>query len=131
MGQMLSFFLNGAFAMQLCAYPSTLNIEALIRTRRVDHYYMNYASTDRRFFVYLGQLGMVSLELCDVPKLTDSDAYLLTVCFVVALELTHMCLSTHTAYVMLADGFANPAILLTSPVSGAALPAVNGAGTYY
>ncbi|KAJ2924094.1 hypothetical protein H1R20_g4079, partial [Candolleomyces eurysporus] len=83
MGSLISFFLNGAFAMQIY------------------HYYMNYASTDRRFFVFL-------------------------VVVVVIVEILHMFFSTHTTYSILAVGFTDPRVFINTPWSGAALPALNG-----
>lgn len=47
---------------------------------------------------------------------------------VALLEILHLCLSTHTTYTVLAVGFADPTALINSPMSGAALPAVNGLG---
>ncbi|RXW25087.1 hypothetical protein EST38_g758 [Candolleomyces aberdarensis] len=78
-----SVVLLGAFAMQ------------------VYHYYMNYAHSDRPFFVVL-------------------------VCVVVAIEIAHMCMATHLTYYVLALGYTNPRVFEQTPWSGAALPAVNG-----
>ncbi|KAF6758019.1 hypothetical protein DFP72DRAFT_889666 [Ephemerocybe angulata] len=87
MGSLLSYFLNGAFAMQIY------------------HYYMNYAATDRRFFVYL-------------------------VAVVVVIELLHMAFSSHTTYSFLAAGYGDPTVFVNAPFSGAALPALNAAGGF-
>ncbi|KAJ3545260.1 hypothetical protein NMY22_g2511 [Coprinellus aureogranulatus] len=60
-----------------------------------------FCHADLRFFVYL-------------------------VCVVVVEEILHMVFSTHTTYAILAEGFADPTVLVNSPFSGAALPALNG-----
>ena len=48
---------------------------------------------------------------------------------VIVVEILHTFFSTHTAHTVLAEGFGDPSVLLTSPFSGAALPAPNGTGT--
>lgn len=87
MGTLLSYFLDGVFSVQ------------------VYHYYMNYASTDRRFFVYL-----VALAVC--------------------IEICHLSISTHTTYTALAVNFADPAALAVLPPSVAGVPFLNGAAAF-
>lgn len=87
MGSLLSFFLHGIYAMQLY------------------HYYMTYASTDRRCFVYL--IGVVTV-----------------------IELLHMSFSTHSTYSILAVGFGNPASIVDSPISASAIATLNGAAGF-
>ncbi|TEB26252.1 hypothetical protein FA13DRAFT_1575554, partial [Coprinellus micaceus] len=48
------------------------------------------------------------------------------VSIVVLIEILHMFFSTHTTHTILAEGFGDPSVLLTSPFSGAAMPALNG-----
>lgn len=74
------------------------------------------------FDVWVSPLFLLGLEY----PAEESD----TVSVVVGIEILHMFFSTHTLYYMLVEGFGNPSVLSASPFSGAAMPALNGAGTY-
>lgn len=100
----------------------------------IDHYYMNHAGNDRKFFVYLGQFTsfpsrldfLLHWSLHLASSLSTPRTF--AVYTVVILELLHVVFLSHTTYSRFASGFGNVAGLSRSEWSGAALPAVSGAG---
>ncbi|TEB26271.1 hypothetical protein FA13DRAFT_1817070 [Coprinellus micaceus] len=104
MGTLLGFFLNGVFVhATLCVCQTPCHRRSQYRfALDLDDYYSGFHSPEKHTFVYV--VGVVAV-----------------------IEALHLAFSTRTFYSTMAEGFGNPDVFVSTPLSSAAMPALNGA----
>lgn len=93
----------------------------------IDHYHMNYAATDRKPFVYLGEASKCIESSLRYLTLPSGCFSLHTVGLVALIELSHMGFLTHSEWHRFVIRFEDPSV--PSPVSSAGLPTISACCT--